>query len=94
MARQPKVSEQLWRMTNRKTPTRQALERAAQRVATTATAISRANGGTANYTTRPIIRPGGRASVDVVSDNAAEERGTEEVKRTNALRRAARGERA
>lgn len=94
MAKGPKVSEQLWRMTNRKSPTRDALERTAERVARNATAISRANGGTANYTVRPLIRPGGRASVDIVSDNAAEERGTEETMRINALRRSARGERA
>lgn len=92
MAKLPKVSEQLWRMTNRKGGVGQALDKAADRTISRATAISRANGGKATYTKRPGYRPGGRRYVDVVSSSAAEERGTEEVKRINALRRAARGE--
>lgn len=92
MARQPKVSEQLWRKTNKKGAVGQALTKAAERTTARATAISRANGGKATYHTRDIIRPGGRRAIDVVSSDAAEERGTEEVRRINALRRAARGE--
>ena len=64
---------------------------AARDLAADATRISRQNGGKANYSVRSGIRPGGRAYVDVVSDNEAEERGSEQVPRINALRRAARG---
>lgn len=68
-----------------------ALLATAERVRRRAQAISDAEGGTAKFTIRKGIRPGGRAFVDVVSDNPAEEFGTEKVKKIGALRRAARG---
>lgn len=85
-------SEEVWRATNDAVAKSGALEKAAQRLAARATQISRANGGSANYRVQPKTRPGGRAVVDVISDNPEEERGSEDVKRINALRRAARGE--
>lgn len=90
MARRP--SDELWRAVNKAVAKSGALDRAGESLAARATQISRSNGGSANYRLRSSIRPGGRAVVDVVSDNAAEERGSEKVKRINALRRAARGE--
>lgn len=86
-------SDAFFREVNRAVAKSGALEKAARDVATRATRISRANGGSANYSLRPGIRPNGRAFVDVVSDNHAEERGSEDVTRINALRRASRGER-
>ena len=81
-----KTSGDLWRAINESVLKSGALEKAAREVAAEATRISRANGGTANYSVRSGIRPGGRAYVDVVSDNEAEERGSEQVPRINALR--------
>ena len=89
MARRP--SDKLWRAANDAVASSGALEKVAREVATQARRISRDAGGVANYAIRTGRRPGGRAYADVVSDNAAEERGSEEVKRINALRRAGRG---
>lgn len=86
-------SDEFFRSVNKAVLKSGALDKAARDVAARATRISRANGGTANYSVRTGIRPGGRAFADVVSDNRDEERGSEEVPRINALRRAARGER-
>lgn len=86
-------SDEFFREVNRVVAKSGALEKAGRDVAARATRISRANGGSANYSLRSGIRPNGRAYVDVVSDNHAEERGSEDVKRINALRRASRGER-
>ncbi|HAT1303609.1 TPA: hypothetical protein I8V98_002087 [Corynebacterium striatum] len=83
--------DQMWRKINRDPKIHAALRRRAEATAARATAISRAEGGTANYSIRTGIRPGGRAYADVVSDNGEEEQGTETVRRINALRRAARG---
>ncbi|APT92694.1 hypothetical protein CPHO_07080 [Corynebacterium phocae] len=88
MGRQP----DLWKVANKNRRLQEVLEKRARRIAARATAISRANGGKANYSVRTGIRPSGRAYADVVSDSPAEERGTEEVPRINALRRAARGQ--
>ena len=85
-------SDETWRAVNKAVAKSGALDKAGQRLAEKATRISRANGGSANYRVQPRVRPGGRAVVDVISDNVAEERGSGEVKRINALRRAARGE--
>lgn len=87
-----KVTEQLWRMTNKPRSLGKALDRAADRTIARATRLSRASGGKATYSKREGIRPGGRRYVDIVSDSPEEERGTEDTPRTNALRRAARGE--
>lgn len=87
-----KVSDQLWRLANKKGNVGKALDRAADRTIARATAISRANGGKAIYSKREGTRPGGRRFVDIVSDRPEEEAGTEDVPRINALRRAARGE--
>lgn len=86
------VPDQLWRQVNAAVAKSGVLEKAAREVASRAKRISEANGGTASYSIRPGTRPDGRAFCDVVSDNTAEERGSQEVKRINALRRAARGE--
>lgn len=83
--------EKIWVKANRDPKLRKTLEMRARAVAARATEISRAEGGTANYTVRSGIRPNGRAYADVVSDNGAEEQGTEETPRINALRRAVRG---
>lgn len=85
-------SEETWRAANEAVAKSGALDKAAQRLVARATQISRENGGSANYRAQPKTRPGGRAVVDVISDNIEEERGSESVKRINALRRAARGE--
>lgn len=85
-------SDRRWREVNQAVANSGALEKAARKLAARATKISRSAGGTANYSVRTGTRPGGRVYADVVSDNTAEERGSEEVKRINALRRAARGE--
>lgn len=86
-----KVSDKMWRSVNRNGAVKKALIKRAEVVRARAESISRQAGGTANYTIRSGIRPGGRVYVDVVSDNPDEEFGTEEVQRTNALRRAVRG---
>lgn len=88
-----KVSEQLWRLTNKNKAVGRALDRAADRGIDRATRLSRDSGGKATYSKREGIRPGGRRYVDIVSSSPEEERGTEEIPRTNALRRMARGER-
>lgn len=85
------VSEERWRAVNDAVLKTGALQKVAEEVAAEATRISRANGGVANYKVRTGVRPGGRAYADVVSDNEEEERGSEKVKRINALRRASRG---
>lgn len=87
-----KVSDAVWRMVNKNRGMRDRLRKVGERVAANATRISRANGGTANYRVVEGTRPGGRAYMDVVSDNPAEEYGTEDTPRINALRRAQRGE--
>lgn len=92
MAKRGSVSDQMWRQANRPSRLRAALRKAAERTASTATRISRREGGTANYRVVEGTRPGGRAYYDVESDNPAEEDGTEDTPRINALRRAARGE--
>ena len=86
-------SDEFFRAVNKAVLNSGALEKAARDVAERATRISRAEGGTANYSIRSGIRPNGRAYADVVSDNREEERGSEAVPRINALRRASRGER-
>lgn len=86
------VSDQLWRMTNKKGPVADALRKAAERTRSRAEAISRREGGTATYSIVDGVRPGGRRYFDVVSDDREEEYGTEDTPRINALRRAARGE--
>lgn len=92
MANYPDWLNDMWEKVNRDPNLRTALETRAKKTAERATAISRAEGGSANYTVKSGIRPGGRAFADVVSDNREEELGTEEVKRIGALRRAVRGE--
>lgn len=92
MARRFRPTDELFRNVNKAVAASGALEKAAKKVAARATAISRENGGSATYSLRSGIRPGGRAFVDVVSSDTAEERGSAEVKRINALRRAGRGE--
>lgn len=87
-----KVSEQLWRMANRPGTVDDGLRAAGKRTIDRATRLSRQSGGKATYSLREGTRPGGRRYMDVVSDSPEEERGTEDVPRTNALRRAARGE--
>lgn len=89
MARRKSLFQQVNEIVNK----RKVLEKTAHEVARRATAISRENGGTATYTVRTGIRPGGRAYADVVSSSPEEEHGTEDTPRINALRRAGRGER-
>lgn len=81
-----------WIPANRLKHIHKALETRADKLAARATAISRAEGGTANYRVVKMFRPGGRVAFDVVSDNPDEEYGTDEVRRIGALRRALRGE--
>lgn len=80
-----------WQKINQAPGVLKAEESAARRIAARATAISRAEGGAANYTVRQGTRPGGRTYFDVVSDRPDEEFGTESTQRINALRRAVRG---
>lgn len=87
-----KVSDQLFRAANKPGRIMDGLEKVGRRTAQRATAVSRREGGTANYTIRKGVRPNGRVYVDVVSDNPAEEYGTEGTKRIGALRRVGRGE--
>lgn len=75
---------------NRSAKVQAAVRRKARVTQATATAINRSEKGTANYTLREGIRPGGRFYVDVESDNPAEEFGSADTKRINALRRARR----
>lgn len=89
MARRP--SDDMWRAANKAVLSSGALENVARAVAADAKGISRSEGGSASYSVRSGLRPGGRAYADVVSDNVEEERGSESVRRINALRRAARG---
>lgn len=86
-----KASSALWKAFNESPVVRRALEEKAKAIAARADQISRADGGTARHTVRTGIRPRGRAFADIVSDNPAEEFGTEEIPRINALRRAAKG---
>lgn len=88
-----RVSDDLWRAANVNGQLEERLLAVGQRTAERAKAISRREGGKANYTVVHSIRPGGRAQVQVMSDNAGEEYGDEKAKRIGALRRAARGER-
>lgn len=84
--------DDMFRKVNQTPVIKKALQARAEKVKARATAISRAADGTANYSIKSGTRPGGRAYVDVVSDNSAEEFGTEKVRRIGALRRAVRGE--
>lgn len=84
-------SDEMWRQVNKVVAESGALEKVARKIAAEATQISRANGGKANYSLRPGVRSNGRVYVDVVSDRLEEERGSETVRRINALRRASRG---
>lgn len=92
MASKNGVSDQLFRAANRPGKIRDGLEKVAKRTVHRATALSRREGGTANYSIRHGVRPNGRVYVDVVSDNRDEEYGTEETPRIGALRRVGRGE--
>ncbi len=83
--------KKMWDSLNRDKKLQAAVTERAHKTAGRATEISRESGGTANYSVTSGIRPGGRFYASVVSDNGAEEQGTEEVPRTNALRRAVRG---
>lgn len=84
-----KYTKEYLRLNKSKT-VKDAVRKRARVVQATAAQINKNGEGTANYTTREGIRPGGRFYVDVVSDNPAEEFGTAETQRINALRRANR----
>lgn len=91
MAKYSGWEEKMWNNLNRDKKLQAAVIDRAHKTARRATELSRESGGTANYSVTSGIRPGGRFYASVVSDNGAEEQGTEEVPRTNALRRAVRG---
>lgn len=81
------VPEFLWREANQQKGLKRHLLSVGERVARAATAESRKHGGTANYRVRYSVRPRGRAQVQVISDNRAEEYGGEHTRRIGALRR-------
>ncbi|ANA85562.1 hypothetical protein PBI_HUFFY_16 [Gordonia phage Huffy] len=63
----------------------------ARRVAARARAINDAEGGSATISVESGVRPRGRSYVNVKSNRADEEHGTETTTRRAALRRAANG---
>ncbi|MDO4653375.1 hypothetical protein [Corynebacterium durum] len=87
-----KVTDAVWRAANKNGELTRKMQEVAERIAASATMISRREGGKANYRVETSIRPAGRAQVLVVSDDRDEEYGTEKTKRIGALRRAAKGE--
>ncbi|APT85321.1 hypothetical protein [Corynebacterium aquilae] len=87
-----KVDEQRWRNANKTGSLRKHLLKVAEERRKRAEQLSRESGGEARYTVEEDIRPQGRAVVRVVSSSQAEEFGTDDTRRTNALRRAIRGE--
>lgn len=85
------MSDEQWREANNASGLRAGLQAKADRIAGRARSITQSAGGSAVISTEAAVRPGGRARVNVVSSDAAEEFGREGKKRTRALGRAARG---
>lgn len=83
------LSHEMFTQLNRSPALARQLVRTAHRVQAIAKRTSAAAGGTATFTVDYGIRPGGRARVNVVSNNPGEEYGAEGVARIGALRRAA-----
>lgn len=75
---------------NKTATLRNRLRSRAAIVAATAQQITNSEDGEASFHVESGIRPGGRAYSNVVSDNRAEEYGTETTPRIRALGRAAR----
>lgn len=84
------TSQRMYKQLNKNPALRAALRQRGRYVAARATQRSQQAGGTATFHVVEGIRPEGRAFVNVVSDNPAEEYGTASTPRIRALGRASR----
>lgn len=88
MANEPKLSYQFINAVSRSPTVQAGLAIAADRIKKRADGIAAAEGVEMNVVLRPGVRPGGRAYVDVVADNAEQEFGSSEFRRLRILGRA------